>query len=208
VPDCRAVRRDSTWSSRPTRCASSARCSRYWPPRAAPSGHSACWCTRSRRWTNQRPKATGSCTMAAMPTIATRSNTGCERPAGNPPNSRRSCCARSAANQCRVGWSALRLRKRPAGNTGSNPIGPLPGVHAHAEAAEHPVTQDAPVGHGAPDHQSFGDKYNRHQFPPGKPRTKDSRRARCSARMYVICGPSRLVPIGHSNHAGIGLDGA
>jgi hypothetical protein len=48
------------------------------------------------------------------------------------------------------------------------------------------VPHDAPVSHGAAKHQGFADKYNRHQFPLGKTRTKSSENQRICALFSLL----------------------
>jgi hypothetical protein len=73
-----------------------------------------------------------------------------------------------------------------ARDTGRNSEGALSAVHADAEPVKHPVTQDAPVSKGAAPEQGFANKYNWHQFPLGKTRTKSSINRRIRTRFAFL----------------------
>jgi hypothetical protein len=73
-----------------------------------------------------------------------------------------------------------------ARDTGRNSEGALSAVHADAEPVKHPVTQDAPVSKGAAPEQGFANKYNWHQFPLGKTRTKSSKNRRIRTRFVFL----------------------
>jgi len=93
-------------------------------------------------------------------------------------------------------------------HTGGNSEGALSGVHPHAEPAKHPVAKDAPVCNGAAPKQRFANKYNRHQFPLGKTRTKSSINRRIHTRFVLFAVLSCHARVGHIDGVRVGLDGA